>query len=125
VLDVDAAAFRKRLSRARARLYAFMRARCGVLDPANACRCERQVDCAVERGVIRSDEPLLVTHPAIEAAAPPEIDRDTLERGASEVAGLLRMAEGMRGHPSYAAPGPIVAHVRDLLRSGRLKLLAS
>ncbi len=98
VLDLDAATFRKRLSRARARLYAFMRTRCGVPDPANACRCERQVDCAIERDVIRRDEPLLVRQPAVDAGPPPEIDRDTLERGAIEVAGLLRMAEVMRGH---------------------------
>ena len=50
VLEISPAAFRKRLSRARARITTFMMSRCGLANPANACRCRRRVATAVELG---------------------------------------------------------------------------
>src|SRR5262245_14774799 len=50
VLDIAPAAFRKRLSRARASILSFMTSRCGLVNPANACRCRRRVATAVELG---------------------------------------------------------------------------
>ena len=42
LLDITPANFRKRLQRARADLRAFMQGRCGLVDPANPCRCARK-----------------------------------------------------------------------------------
>jgi len=50
VLKIAPAAFRKRLSRARASITTFMTARCGLVNPANACRCRKRVDTAVDLG---------------------------------------------------------------------------
>ncbi len=50
VCSVTPAAYRKRLQRARSRLQAFMRGHCGLLDPANACRCHRRVGAAIAHG---------------------------------------------------------------------------
>lgn len=50
ILAISPAAFRKRLSRARSRINAFMAARCGLVDPGNACRCHRRVETAVALG---------------------------------------------------------------------------
>jgi hypothetical protein len=50
VLEVDPSTFRKRLSRARADLTAFMTAKCGLANPAAACRCRRRVAMAVRMG---------------------------------------------------------------------------
>lgn len=44
VLGVTAAAYRQRLSRARARLEGFLGQRCGLVNEAAACRCERQAE---------------------------------------------------------------------------------
>ena len=85
VLATEPATFRKRLSRARARLYAFMRGQCGVYDPRNP-RFERQVECPLQRGLLRPDETLLARHPARAPAAALPIDPVTLEEGAEEVA---------------------------------------
>lgn len=49
-LEIAPAAFRKRLSRARARITAFMATRCGLVNPTNACRCRRRVATAVALG---------------------------------------------------------------------------
>jgi RNA polymerase sigma factor (sigma-70 family) len=50
VLEITPAAFRKRLSRARASITSFMTSRCGLANPANACRCRRRIATAVDLG---------------------------------------------------------------------------
>lgn len=50
VLEIAPAAFRKRLSRARASITSFMASGCGLANPANACRCRRRVATAVGLG---------------------------------------------------------------------------
>src|SRR6185503_19792087 len=47
VLETTPAAFRKRLSRARTSITSFMTAHCGLINPANACRCHRRAGTAV------------------------------------------------------------------------------
>ncbi len=42
ILDITPAAFRKRLERARVDLFAFMNDKCGLMNPANPCRCDRK-----------------------------------------------------------------------------------
>lgn len=49
-LETTPAAFRKRLSRARASIISFMTAHCGLINPANACRCHRRVGTAIALG---------------------------------------------------------------------------
>jgi RNA polymerase sigma factor (sigma-70 family) len=49
-LAIAPATFRKRLSRARARITAFMTSRCGLVNSTNACRCRRRVASAVALG---------------------------------------------------------------------------
>ena len=48
--EITPAAFRKRLERARSRLSEFMRGHCGLVDPANPCRCRRRIGAAIVRG---------------------------------------------------------------------------
>jgi RNA polymerase sigma factor (sigma-70 family) len=50
VLEIAPTAFRKRLSRARASITSFMTSRCGLANPANACRCRRRVATAIDLG---------------------------------------------------------------------------
>lgn len=50
VLGITAAAFRKRLSRARGSITSFMTSHCGLANPNNACRCRRRVATAIAQG---------------------------------------------------------------------------
>jgi len=61
VLDTTPPAYRKRLSRARVRITAFMMSRCGLANPANACRCRRRVDTAVRLGRVVPSRLLFAT----------------------------------------------------------------
>jgi RNA polymerase sigma factor (sigma-70 family) len=115
VLEVDAATYRKRLSRARVRLLEFLRAQCGIFDPKNPCRCEKQVASAMERGQLLREELLFARHPRRSG--------DTrVERCTDEVDDLLRAASVLR-HPDYAAPPGLLARIRAIVLSERLELL--
>jgi hypothetical protein len=61
VLEITPTAFRKRLSRARARITSFMMSRCGLVNSANACRCRRRVDAAVKLGRVDPGNLLFAT----------------------------------------------------------------
>jgi RNA polymerase sigma factor (sigma-70 family) len=50
LLDWTPAQFRKRLERARADLTSFMAGHCGLIDPANPCRCPRKAAALVSQG---------------------------------------------------------------------------
>ena len=55
ILDVDAATFRKRLSRARASLAAFLEQNCGVANEQAACACHRRMPRALALGRVRPE----------------------------------------------------------------------
>jgi len=54
-LDVEAAAFRKRLQRAREQVEAFTRVHCGLVSDVAACQCNRRVPAAVRAGRANAD----------------------------------------------------------------------
>jgi RNA polymerase sigma factor (sigma-70 family) len=56
VLDISAAAFRKRLQRARGQITDIMRGRCGFIDPLNPCRCMARLSIWVADGSVDPHE---------------------------------------------------------------------
>jgi RNA polymerase sigma factor (sigma-70 family) len=58
VLQLSTAAYRKRLSRARELIVAFMQARCGLVEPRNRCRCSKRVEFAIQSGRVNAAAPL-------------------------------------------------------------------
>jgi RNA polymerase sigma factor (sigma-70 family) len=109
VLGITAAAFRKRLSRARERLQQFAQGTCGLADPDNDCRCERQLpavrarDAAIMAGLMPDEARM---RPPPEALARIEFDR---WREFGDIAAIFR------GHPDYSTPGDLVGAIRTLL----------
>jgi RNA polymerase sigma factor (sigma-70 family) len=116
VLEIEPAAYRKRLSRARVRLHAFLREWCGVFDPTNPCRCAGQVQTMVARGLLSRDDLYL-------SAQQTRPNKVRLHRAADEVSEMMRVAEVLRGPATYLAPKALVAGLRQLLDSQRLELL--
>jgi RNA polymerase sigma factor (sigma-70 family) len=55
-LDLEPAAFRKRLQRAREAIEAFTRSHCGLVSDAAACACNRRVPAAVQLGRLQPNE---------------------------------------------------------------------
>jgi len=74
ILGVTAAAFRKRLSRARSALVAFTRAKCWLVRAENACHCVRRLPDAVRRGRVQADT-LVFADPERAATFPEVLDK--------------------------------------------------
>ncbi|HKX48043.1 MAG TPA: RNA polymerase sigma factor [Gaiellaceae bacterium] len=67
ILGCSREAFRQRVSRARRTLRAVIDNRCGLVDPANPCRCSRQVTSGEAAGLIDRRRLPLARHPREEA----------------------------------------------------------
>lgn len=109
VLRVSPAAFRQRLSRARERVTAFMAARCGIANPANACRCRRRVEAAVR--LARVDPRNLLFASSLERAG-------RFPAVLSEIRRLeetRRAAALYRSHPEARPSEAFVSWLRTLL----------
>lgn len=107
VIGISAAAFRKRLSRARERLAGFMQNTCGLIDADHPCRCDRQLPAVRARAM---------AEPAHEAAARLKFPPDALARiEFAEWQAFGDAAAVFRSHPEYRAPGEMTDAIRRLL----------
>jgi RNA polymerase sigma factor (sigma-70 family) len=115
IIEISPDAFRKRLSRARERMTEFMTKTCGLVDAANACRCEKQAGHAVVAGYLDAKCLVWGTQQARTRKA-----RARLE----DLDGLSRAIEIFRSHPDFIAADALVAGVRRVLDSGQSDLLS-
>jgi len=111
VLEITAAAFRKRLSRARERLDGFMQRTCGLVGADAPCRCPRQLP-AVRAIAAAGDATRL--RPAPDEAAAAGLARIEFDRWRA----YADAAAVFRGHPDYRPPERLIGAIRDLLRHG-------
>jgi hypothetical protein len=63
ILECEPAAFRQRVSRARRTLRYVIENRCGLVDPANPCKCGKQVPASLQVGILDPDHLVLSKHP--------------------------------------------------------------
>jgi RNA polymerase sigma factor (sigma-70 family) len=110
ITGLTADAYRQRLSRARAKLDAFTQRTCGLVQPAAACRCDKQLPAL--RHLQRSG-----------GAAPPSVvaihaeERAEAERALDGLVRLSNAAGLLRAHPEYRAPEALRGAIRAALRS--------
>lgn len=107
-LEIEAAAFRQRLRRARSLVFGFVEARCGIVSAAAKCRCDRRVTQALRLGRVERGHPRT---PPAETQAPriAEIRANVvkLERGRATAA-------LMRSNPEFTTEvGRFVLEVID------------
>lgn len=109
--DTPPVTYRKRLSRARERVRAFMAQRCGLVNEEAACRCSKQIGPAIDEGRIDASRLLFADHPER------LIDARSLLPKLRELEELHATVQIYRSHPDYAAPASIVLALRELLRA--------
>ncbi|MEL6185253.1 MAG: RNA polymerase sigma factor [Myxococcota bacterium] len=115
ILEVSPATFRKRLERARRDLRTFMHDKCGLMNEANPCRCERKTRAFIEKGWV---------DPARRRFTPRRVDearaqaRDRLRVVAS--AAHTRDVELYRSHPRVESPN-FAQRIRELLDDPELR----
>jgi RNA polymerase sigma factor (sigma-70 family) len=105
VLDVTPSAYRKRLERARERIVAFLRGRCGVFDASAKCRCSKQVAYATRIGELRSDDLRFARLP-VEASS-----REDYE----ELVDVASVARMYRSQPRFGAPDVLLSELRRVI----------
>ncbi len=107
ILEIEPAAFRKRLSRARADIAAFTARKCGLVNPANPCRCRRRMAFAVRSGRVKPGH-LLFAADAERARRFPAVLAEI-----RKLEELRRAAALYRSHPEPASPESFAEAVRE------------
>lgn len=108
-LDITSAAFRKRLSRARADILSFMQSHCGLSNPSNACRCSKRVGTAMALGRVDPSN-LLFASSQQQAKRFPQV----LER-IRQLEESRRAAALYQSHPDVKASGSFVTWLKHVI----------
>src|SRR5437588_10942350 len=118
ILTISETAFRKRVSRARARLRRCMEPNCSLVGEAKECNCVRHLDQS-SSAEQRRLATVLATHPLEVSAFQPDAG---LLAQARELGQLERVAAIFRSHPSFAAPDRLVLAIKRLLASETFRI---
>jgi len=114
LLETSRDNFRQRLARARRDLHSFMSDKCGLVDPANPCRCEKKTRGFIQAGYVDPNKLLFararITHVR---TVVPQTDRALTALDA-------QCARVYREHPFYEAPD-IVPALRRLIESDEFR----
>ena len=109
VVGISPEAYRQRVSRARARLDAFMSQSCGLANPDAACQCERQLPAVRHLSKLHG-----VDRGAVVALHKPEMEE--AERHFVAFTRVADAAAMLRTHPDYLAPEAQRAAILAVLR---------
>jgi RNA polymerase sigma factor (sigma-70 family) len=114
ILECSREAFRQRVSRARRTLRFVIDNRCGLVDPANPCRCGRQIASAEEAGLLDRSQLPLARHPR-------EEERAWVEPAAKQLDAVVAIGDLYR-FDRFAAPAELWSDLEsrfpELLRAG-------
>jgi RNA polymerase sigma factor (sigma-70 family) len=113
VLEITPENFRQRLARARRDLRNFMNDKCGLVNPANSCRCAKKTRGFIQAGHVDPENLLFVRERIckVREAAPKTYQTiKTLDDKCAEI---------YRGHPFYRPPD-LVKMMQKLLASPAL-----
>ncbi len=111
ICDTTEAAYRKRLSRARAAIRSFVAEHCGLVAPDRArCHCRKRVPAAIALGRVA---PTVATAPSPAA----------VDAAVTEMEDLYDAAALLRSVPDTVAPDEVAVRIRSLVASGRYPLV--
>jgi len=120
IVSVPPATLRKRLSRARSRLGAFLRAHCGVVNPDAPCSCARQVPGKQARGLTRERlrfaplaPPDISGNPVVPVPEPPDgpVTGETVSRVQKELRETAEIRSFYLRDPIAEAPAALLARL--------------
>lgn len=128
ILDISPAAFRKRLSRARELLTAFMKQHCGLVETKNRCSCETRMPIAAARRRLDPDHLLFANHTRCATPTHRQLKQTNhqpqpavVSRTVREMNAMQKAAAVFRSHPDYRGPDSYMHSVRALVESGKFR----
>jgi RNA polymerase sigma factor (sigma-70 family) len=118
ILESQPATFRKRLSRARHQVRDFMRAHCGLVNSAAACRCAKRVSAALQHGRVNPAQLLFAGRGAATSRRLPVLE------AVEEMEWLHEIAAVHQSHPQSPVPERVTVQLRRVLETAGLRLLS-
>jgi RNA polymerase sigma factor (sigma-70 family) len=109
ILEIAAATYRQRLVRARRAIVAFMKDKCGLVNPGNVCRCHRRLTFALSMGRIDRANPLFTRDPTHAHRFPQIL---SLVRSLQEA---QRAAAIYRAQPKPTTPSELAVEMRRIV----------
>ncbi|MCP4897695.1 MAG: RNA polymerase sigma factor [bacterium] len=109
ILDMSRDAFRKNLSRARARLREYMTGNCGLVDPNAPCRCRKKAPAFIASGAYSVDR---ISFHRPDSPSLRQLVGDTVQSYGTEI--FDEYVQLFREHPFYTTPD-ISTWLRDLI----------
>jgi hypothetical protein len=113
ILDLSPAAYRQRLSRARATMTEFLGRHCGLVNASAGCHCSRRITPCVRSGAI---EPYRALAQKLKDSK--DFVKTQAELG-SEISRLEKVTLLYRSNGSYAIPDALDRRIRSII-DGRL-----
>jgi RNA polymerase sigma factor (sigma-70 family) len=114
LLEISADNFRQRLTRARRDLHSFMNDKCGLVNPANPCRCSKKTRGFMRAGYVDPTN-LLFARERVRQV------REVVPETAKAIAALdAQCARIYQEHPFYEAPD-IAGALRRLVDAGAFR----
>jgi RNA polymerase sigma factor (sigma-70 family) len=110
VLEINPAAYRKRLSRARLSLDEFAQVHCGRVSEQAACRCEKQVHALAQLPVSVKAK-ILASNPLFQH----QKEREQAAAAFDQVVAMSDMAAVLRRHPEWQTPSRMREAIRLVL----------
>jgi len=116
ILGITPEAFRKRLSRGRERVQAFMLKTCGLINKNNPCRCDKNSGRDLEwSGINPKYLPKKSHRHKMRAEAMAHL---------KELSDIQRITALFRSYPEYQSPDSFTNIVKELIDSGKYRLFA-
>ena len=116
ILDISPAAFRKRLSRAKAVLVAFVSNRCGIVNLVSPCWCDKHIHNQVHFGML---DPAHLRFATTDDATSQQ-QYDLAQR--QELNAVCRTSALLCAPPEYAPSGLVLDLVRLLIQNPNSRL---
>ncbi|MFH0786754.1 MAG: RNA polymerase sigma factor [Pseudomonadota bacterium] len=117
ILGITPAAFRKRLSRARGGIQAFLMKNCALMNPDNPCTCERYLISQHYMERVEEKDLVFAKHPCRVRQ-----EGGTLNR-IKEMDELTQIATLYKRYPDFRAPSTLIENIRNLVQSNKYDLL--
>lgn len=102
-LGISYAAYRKRLSRARTQLRQVLADNCGIVEPANPCRCVKRRTKAIELGRLEPEDAV-------------DLSVDALTEMVKSLDGLGQVAAFFQADPMVDTSERLMSRVRQVVK---------
>lgn len=108
ILETSAAAYRKRLSRARQEVVAFTSSHCGIVERTASCSCLRRLPAARKLGRVRADN---ISYERSGA----QHSFDVVQGRVDSVVGGLKALELQRGVQGFRCPPDMLSRIKEII----------